>query len=198
LKVRRRGLAEFEATASRVAYGGAVLSVGLMAWILSHGIGYLVAMIDVTGGGVALRGSTLLFYGLIYIFVVYPLFGPRSVWVLGAMWGLSEVNWNIQAAIGNLRVLSVNFPSVMWDAYIVFVSVLFLLSLYQLRKSLALDKFSMPFLLSLVLYPSLVVPQEFTKTAVGWAQVTTWEWPYHALVISSALLLCRRARKGQA
>jgi hypothetical protein len=192
-RVGVRSFEEAEGVLSRVAYVGAVCFLGLMAFDLSHGLGYATSFIQPFGLAIGFNGLSIIVYGTFYTVVLVPLYRQKAVWVLGVLWGLSEGIYNSEALAVGVPSIFGNLHSYTWLAYMAAVAVFFLASLFRLRGKLSLDRKVLALMVVMVAYPLLSGSIYSTLNGVSLHDLLFPDmWPFF-YYIAFSLLLTRRA-----
>lgn len=198
LKLAIRPLSEVGPVASKLAWAGAVLAVSLeFAIIARQGPVYIFRETSIPDTGVGLFGSSIMLYGLLFLFAIYPRFKAKAVWVLGLMWGLAEGVWNIETTILRPSTLAADFSSFEWWVYMLTVGALFCVSLYALRKDLKMRPPTIYLTAGVLLFTFVYVLLEaqvpgvlpYLSSPDFTRQVIFDQLPYHAMIIGDVWLL---------
>lgn len=204
MKLQTKSLSEIESTATSVAFVAAIICVGLEFAIMArNGWEYVFRIVNLTGGGFGLYGSSILLYGLLFVAVVKPTFEAKGVWVLGLMWGFAEVIWNIEISFLVPGTLSPNFSSIEWISYMSFVFILFASSVYVLRDKLRFNKLTISLTGLILIYTPVLflIRPEAVWVPVLYSslqeyQVLFNQLPYQCLIIADVLLLMGRPNRA--
>ena len=183
---------------SLVALYAAIAFVGKEVYIIAtQGASAAIEYVPILPR-VGIMGVSVIMFGVAYAGLIFPRYGKKSAWVLGLMWGLSEIVWNVEAVFLYPAALLPAVALPFWWLYIGGVCALFVASVGVLRSNLRLTKLTVAMLIVVILLSplgdavsSLILPG-ITVGSVTLPEVLAGQAPSHAFVIATALTLVRR------
>jgi len=174
-------------------YVGAVVMLGILTFVAMNGPSYIVGVIRPFGFGLGFYWTSICLLSVLYAAVIYPLYKPKAVWVMGLGFGAMEGIGTLEAIAFNRNAINLGYYA--WDAYIGFITLLFVLSLFALRKQLRRHDAAEAFLAAAALMTLAGLPgiSEVLKTGVGQLGFL-WSVAYDSLIMCAVLLITASAR----
>ena len=166
------------------------IPIGLLSWKLVGLTPFQASFYF--GQHQAIHDSSIIIFCTAFLFARW-FWGLKAFWMIGLMWGMSELGFNGYVLLLSPSTVEAYFSPI-WDAYILFVILLFVASAWRLRKSIHLWPAALlyiSFLVATMLY--LLVP--INIPVYGTYGTSIWELFWDGSIILSVLGVVKRVEK---